>query len=191
MRAHANGRMVIRTRRVISYNVKRSKSPASVKLCVLQATGQQQIEFFAQDTSSSVYETAILFGSFMSARIVVQTWAARRRQRGKGSAVPTSVRDPRLRCRANRSMPAAHRVYPPVVADPNGSGAAHRDATAHAIALAEANGRPALVELEVVQVRARVEDLSRDRDEWRTQAQRLALTDQRARRSWWPWRAAA
>jgi hypothetical protein len=84
-----------------------------------------------------------------------------------------------------------HRVYPPVAAGPNGSGAAHRDATAHAIALAEANGRLALVELEVVQLRARVEDLRRDRDEWRTQAQRLALTDQRARRSWWPWRAAA
>ena len=38
---------------------------------------------------------------------------------------------------------------------------------------AETQGRLALVELEVVQLRAMVEDLRRDRDAWREQAQRL------------------
>ena len=60
----------------------------------------------------------------------------------------------------------------------NGSGAAHRDATAHATETAhvtETHGRLALLELEVLQLRARVEELRRDRDAWREQAQRLAL----------------
>jgi hypothetical protein len=63
----------------------------------------------------------------------------------------------------------------------NGSVAAHRDPTAHATETAratETHGRFALLELEVVQLRARVEELRRDRDAWREQAQRLALPAQ-------------
>jgi hypothetical protein len=85
-----------------------------------------------------------------------------------------------------------HRVYPPIATATSGNGAMQRDATADAsVALAEANQRATLAEQRVVNLREQLDDVRRDRDEWRTQAQRLALTDQRARRSWWPWRAAA
>jgi hypothetical protein len=85
-----------------------------------------------------------------------------------------------------------HRVYPPGATAKSGNGAAHRDATAAAsAALAEANQRATLAEHRVADLREQLDDVRRDRDEWRAQAQRLALTDQRARRSWWPWRAAA
>jgi hypothetical protein len=60
----------------------------------------------------------------------------------------------------------------------NGRGVNDRDATVHAtetVHSTETHGRLALLELEIIHLRARVEELRRDRDAWREQAQRLAL----------------
>ena len=80
-----------------------------------------------------------------------------------------------------------HRVYPPAA----GGNRKVKDAgnDAHQADLAEAHQRAALAELEVSLLRATTEDLRRDRDSWREQAQRLALPapTPTARSRWW-WR---
>jgi hypothetical protein len=79
-----------------------------------------------------------------------------------------------------------HRVYPPAgvgTGKVKGAGNdAHQD-------LAEANHRAAVAELEVGLLRGTIEDLRRDRDSWREQAQRLALPAPAPipRSRWW-WR---
>ena len=63
-------------------------------------------------------------------------------------------------------------------------------ATTHQSELAEATRRAALSELEVNLLRGTIEDLRRDRDSWREQAQRLALpTPATARSKRWWWRS--
>jgi len=80
-----------------------------------------------------------------------------------------------------------HRVYPPAAVGTSKVKGAGNDA--HRADLAEANQRAAVAELEVNLLRGTVEDLRRDRDSWREQAQRLALpAPTRIARSrwWWP-----
>jgi hypothetical protein len=68
-----------------------------------------------------------------------------------------------------------HRVYPPVAAAAERTGATPRDATADAPALAIAHQRAALAEERLTELKALLEDMRADRDAWRDQAQRLAL----------------
>ena len=80
-----------------------------------------------------------------------------------------------------------HRVYPPAAADNRKVKAAGDDA--HQADLAQANQRAAVAEVEVNLLRGTIEDLRRDRDSWREQAQRLALpAPTRIARSRWWWR---
>ena len=78
-----------------------------------------------------------------------------------------------------------HRVYPPTT---EGNRKLKGDGNdTHQADLAEANQRAALSELEVNLLRGTVEDLRRDRDSWREQAQRLTLPAPANARSkrWW------
>ena len=79
-----------------------------------------------------------------------------------------------------------HRVYPPAT---QGNRKLKGDGNdTHQADLAEANQRAAMAELEVSLLRATTEDLRRDRDSWREQAQRLALpapANARSKRWWW------
>jgi hypothetical protein len=78
-----------------------------------------------------------------------------------------------------------HRVYAPAAASNGKINGASNDA--HQADLSEAKQRAALAELEVTMLRGTVEDLRRDRDSWREQAQRLALPKPSAgtRSIWW------
>jgi len=80
-----------------------------------------------------------------------------------------------------------HRVYPPATAGNRKLKGEGNDT--HQSELAEASRRAALAELEVNLLRGTIEDLRRDRDSWREQAQRLALPapTPTARSRWW-WR---
>jgi hypothetical protein len=93
-----------------------------------------------------------------------------------------------------------HRVYPALSDATDGNGAEERSVTAGDIGvLAEATLRAALAEQRLSDLKALLEDMrggveemKRDRDEWRTQAQalRLALPKPEpnpAAVSWWRW----
>jgi hypothetical protein len=68
-----------------------------------------------------------------------------------------------------------HRVYPPAT-EPEGNRKLKGDGSdTHQSELAEATRRSALAEPEVNLLRGTMEDLRRDRDSWREQAQRLTL----------------
>jgi hypothetical protein len=77
-----------------------------------------------------------------------------------------------------------HRVFEPVASAAAVNGAAHRDATPDAAAIADAHRRAALA-VEVAMLREQLGDARHERDAWRDQAQRLAIADQRERRPWW------
>ena len=81
-----------------------------------------------------------------------------------------------------------HRVYPPAT---EGNRKLKGDGSdTHLSELAEANQRAALSELEVNLLRGTIEDLRRDRDSWREQAQRLTLpAPANARSKRWRWRS--
>ena len=103
-----------------------------------------------------------------------------------------------------------HRVFPPAEtrAAHAGNGAMNRDAMAAATAdtgqLAQLESEikalrdmSALLREQLHETRDTVDDLRRDRDAWRQQAQQLALPKpvtetpaQQQRRRWWPWRRA-
>jgi len=91
-----------------------------------------------------------------------------------------------------------HRVYPPLTDATEGNRAEERPATGGDIGvLAEPTVRAALAEERLCDLKAMLEDmrggveeLKRDRDEWRTQAQalRLALPKPEAKpQTWWQW----
>ena len=79
-----------------------------------------------------------------------------------------------------------HRVYPPAT---QGNRKLKGDGNdTHQSELGEATRRAALGELEVNLLRGTIEDLRRDRDSWREQAQRLTLpapANARSKRWWW------
>ncbi len=103
-----------------------------------------------------------------------------------------------------------HRVFPPAEtrAAHAGNGAMNRDAMAACTAdtgqLAQLESEikalrdmSALLREQLHETRDTVDDLRRDRDAWRQQAQQLALPKpvtetpaQQQRRRWWPWRRA-
>ena len=103
-----------------------------------------------------------------------------------------------------------HRVFPPAEtrAAHAGNGAMNRDAMALGTAdtgqLAQLESEikalrdmSALLREQLHETRDTVDDLRRDRDAWRQQAQQLALPKpvtetpaQQQRRRWWPWRRA-
>ena len=93
-----------------------------------------------------------------------------------------------------------HRFYPALTDVTDGTGAEERAVTGGDIGvLAEATVRAALAEARLSDLKAMleemrggVEDLKRDRDEWRTQAMRLALPRPEpalspAPMTWWRW----
>jgi len=93
-----------------------------------------------------------------------------------------------------------HRIYPALTDVTDGTGAEERAVTGGDIGvLAEATVRAALAEARLSDLKAMleemrggVEDLKRDRDEWRTQAMRLALPRPEpalspAPMTWWRW----
>jgi hypothetical protein len=88
-----------------------------------------------------------------------------------------------------------HRVYPPVARLAENSGAAQRDAAFEAVAAAELKFKFALAEERLSELKADLEDMRSQRNAWQAQAERIALTDQRAQqesqeeqRSRWWWR---
>jgi hypothetical protein len=82
-----------------------------------------------------------------------------------------------------------HRVYPPVASRADGSDAVQRDASLDAVAAAELRIKATLAECRLSDFKAALDDMRSQRDAWQLQAERLALTDQRAHRPWWRWRA--
>jgi hypothetical protein len=107
------------------------------------------------------------------------------------------------------SLPS-YRVYPPLASREETTDAAQREAAFEAVAAAELQLRIALAEQQLSDLKAILEDMRGQRDAWKTQAERLALTDhrvledmrgqrdawktqaerltltgQRAKRSWW------
>jgi len=79
-----------------------------------------------------------------------------------------------------------HRVYPAIEArNAAGTDAAQRYAAPNAAAIAESHQRAALAEQRLSDLKAALDDMRGERDAWRDQAQRLAISDQGARRSWW------
>jgi hypothetical protein len=92
-----------------------------------------------------------------------------------------------------------HRLYPAVTDETDSNGAEERPVTGGGDigTLAEATVRAALAEarlsdLQAIlqEMRGGIEDIKRDRDEWRTQAQRLALPapiPSPQPQSWWRW----
>jgi hypothetical protein len=81
-----------------------------------------------------------------------------------------------------------HRVYP-AVADAVGNAAvAPRDAMADAAALAAATQRAAVAEERLAELKTLLEDMRRDRDAWRDQAQgRLLPRPETKPMTWWRW----
>ncbi len=103
-----------------------------------------------------------------------------------------------------------HRVYPPLASRKETTDAAQREAAFEAVAAADLQLRIALADQQVSDLKAILEDMRSQRDAWKTQAERLALTDhevledirrqrdawqtqaerllltdRRAKRSWW------
>jgi hypothetical protein len=83
-----------------------------------------------------------------------------------------------------------HRVYPPADARSDADNGARTD-TQHpaqlsdTVALVEVKSRAELAESRLADLKTALDELRSDRDAWREQAQRLAIADQRVRRSWW------
>jgi hypothetical protein len=88
-----------------------------------------------------------------------------------------------------------HRVYPPVAGLAENSGAAQRDAAFEAVVAAELKFKFALAEERLSELKADLEDMRSQRNAWQAQAERLALSDERAqqpqRSGWWRRRRAA
>ena len=78
-----------------------------------------------------------------------------------------------------------HRVYPPAAKLGEDTGAAQREAAFDAVAAAELQFRVALAEQRLSDLKADLDDMRSQRNSWQAQAERLALADERARRSWW------
>ena len=84
-----------------------------------------------------------------------------------------------------------HRVYAPVAGLAESGGAPQRDAAFEAVAAAELKFKVALAEQRLSELKEDLEDMRSQRNAWQAQAERLALTDQRAQQEqqsrWW-WR---
>jgi hypothetical protein len=76
-----------------------------------------------------------------------------------------------------------HRVYPAFAEDAESTDAPERDAPVDAAAAAEL--RLAVLEERVIYLKDALEEMRGQRNAWQTQAERLALTDERPQRSWW------
>jgi hypothetical protein len=87
-----------------------------------------------------------------------------------------------------------HRVYPPIASHADSNAAAQREAVFEAVAAAELQFKVALTEQRLAELKADLESMRSQRHAWQAQAERLALTDQRAQqapqqqRSRWWWR---
>ena len=84
------------------------------------------------------------------------------------------------------------RTFESIALNMGGNGALEHGAMVDGTALAEMRQRAAVAECEANLLRSTVEDLRRDRDEWRTQAQRLTLPGRsepkpEPKRSLWRW----
>jgi hypothetical protein len=78
-----------------------------------------------------------------------------------------------------------HRVYPPFAEATESTDAAQHDAIVHATAAAEVELKLALLEERVIYLKDALDEMRGQRNAWQTQAERLALTDERPQRSWW------
>ena len=75
-----------------------------------------------------------------------------------------------------------HRVYPPAQCNGADSNGTRHGATA---ALVEAQHRAELAEQRLAMLTLVLDDLRPQRDKWQQQAERLTITDARARQPWW------
>ena len=80
-----------------------------------------------------------------------------------------------------------HRVYPPVADAATDGSATPQRAMAHAAALTLAQQRATMAEERLTELKALVDDLRRDRDAWRDQAQARVLPASGAKMSLWRW----
>ena len=78
-----------------------------------------------------------------------------------------------------------HRVYPPFAEGAECTDAPQHDASVHATAAVELELKLAVLEERVIYLRDALDEMRGQRNAWQTQAERLALTDERPQRSWW------
>ena len=76
-----------------------------------------------------------------------------------------------------------HRVYRPVAATAADNGAEQRHASADDNA--QLRAQAFLAEQRLSDLKVMLDEMRRDRDAWRDQAQRLAITDRSEPRPWW------
>jgi hypothetical protein len=78
-----------------------------------------------------------------------------------------------------------HRVYPPFAEGAECTDAPQHHASVHATAAVELELKLAVLEERVIYLRDALDEMRGQRNAWQTQAERLALTDERPQRSWW------
>ena len=78
-----------------------------------------------------------------------------------------------------------HRVYPPFAEGAECTDAPQYDASVHATAAVELELKLAVLKERVIYLRDALDEMRGQRNAWQTQAERLALTDERPQRSWW------
>ena len=78
-----------------------------------------------------------------------------------------------------------HRVYPPFAEAAECTDAPQYDASVHATPAVELELKLAVLEERVIYLRDALDEMRGQRNAWQTQAERLALTDERPQRPWW------
>jgi hypothetical protein len=78
-----------------------------------------------------------------------------------------------------------HRVYPPFAEGAECTDAPQHHASVHATAAVELELKLAVLEERVIYLRDALDEMRGQRNAWQTQAERLALTDERPQRPWW------
>ena len=78
-----------------------------------------------------------------------------------------------------------HRVYPPFAEGAVCTDALQHHASVHATAAVELELKLAVLEERVIYLKDALDEMRGQRNAWQTQAERLALTDERPQRSWW------
>jgi hypothetical protein len=78
-----------------------------------------------------------------------------------------------------------HLVYPPFAEGAECTDAPQHHASVHATAAVELELKLAVLEERVIYLRDALDEMRGQRNAWQTQAERLALTDERPQRPWW------
>jgi len=78
-----------------------------------------------------------------------------------------------------------HRVYPPFAEAAESTDAPRHNALVHVTPAAELELKFAVLEARVTYLKDALDEMRGQRNAWQTQAERLALTDERPQRWWW------